>query len=100
MFESHERQRQLLREKFGNRLWYVEVIAVNPDRQGRGLGSRMMQAVLEVIQSEPVFLECTDKSNIGFYEKFGFRVVDEAKLQDGDDVTISWIMIRAGKSLE
>lgn len=100
MFESHERQRQVLRQKFGKRLWYVEVIAVNPACQGRGLGSKMMEAVLRWIQDEPVFLECTDKSNVGFYEKFGFRVVDEAELRDGDDVTKSWIMIRCGKSLE
>lgn len=100
MFESHEQQNRALRQRFGKRLWYIEVIAVNPEQQGRGLGSKIMRTVLQRTKNDPVFLECTDESNVGFYEKFGFRTVNEAVLRDGDDVTKSWVMVKTTSPLE
>lgn len=94
MMEEHEKRFRQLQDRFGKQIWYIEVIAVDPNRQGFGLGGKIMKAVLKQIGSYPVALECTDRSNVGFYEKFGFRVVLEAELCDGEDAVTLWIMVR------
>lgn len=75
-------------------LWYLEVIAVHPHLQARGLGGLVMKYVLEQVGSQPVYLECTSKDNIGFYERCGFRVVEKVVLKDDGAETIYWVMLR------
>jgi hypothetical protein len=43
-----------------------------------------MRGGLERIDSQkiPCFLEAIGENNIGFYEKFGFHVVEEIKFRD------------------
>jgi ribosomal protein S18 acetylase RimI-like enzyme len=75
-------------------LWYLEVVAVHPSLQGRGLGKKAMHAVLDMVQDEPIILECTRESNIGFYRSLGFEVVEEVELVDGDEAVKLWLMLR------
>jgi ribosomal protein S18 acetylase RimI-like enzyme len=75
-------------------LWYLEVIAVDPNWQGRGVGKKAMCSVLELVQDEPIVLECTSETNIGFYRKLGFEVVDEVQLAQGDEAVKLWFMLR------
>lgn len=82
------------------RLWYLEVVAVHPSLQSRGLGGGVMRWVLEHVGEQPIYLECTRQENIGFYESFGFRVVDEVELVDEadvgeDEIVKYWGMVRA-----
>ena len=84
-----------------HRLWYLEVIAVHPSLQSRGLGGGVMRWILDHVGVQPIYLECTRIDNIGFYEGFGFRVVDEIELVDDEDQseerrTKYWVMVRAG----
>jgi amino-acid N-acetyltransferase len=49
-------------------------LAVVPERQGQGIGGRLIQALLERERGE-LYLIC--RSNLtGYYERFGFRVVE------------------------
>ncbi|ORX37836.1 acyl-CoA N-acyltransferase [Kockovaella imperatae] len=54
--------------------WYLELIAVHPDYQGRGAGSLMMRYGTERADSDhtEAFLEASPDA-VALYEKFGFR---------------------------
>jgi ribosomal protein S18 acetylase RimI-like enzyme len=64
--------------------WYLPLIGVEPLAQGRGLGARLMQPVLEICDRDGVvaYLESSNGRNIPFYERLGFRVL--ARLHAGD----------------
>jgi GNAT superfamily N-acetyltransferase len=53
-----------------------------PGEQGNGLGSRLIQPVLEICDRDgiPAYLESSKRSNIAFYARHGFRVTAELKL--------------------
>ncbi|KAJ5708345.1 Acyl-CoA N-acyltransferase [Penicillium malachiteum] len=78
-------------------LWYLEVIAVHPSLQFRGIGGKAMHWILEHVQEQPIYLECTRRENVGFYESFGFEVVDEVELVDEEQKMSYWVMVRPGK---
>lgn len=79
------------------RMWYLEVVAVHPSLQSRGIGGGVMMCILEHVGDQPVYLECTRRDNVGFYEKFGFQVVDEVELLDEEQNLKFWAMVRPGK---
>lgn len=62
-----------------------------------------MQWLLDSIGDSPIVLECTARSNISFYQRFGFEVIEEMELIDEaatekHDRTTCWLMLRAGKA--
>ncbi|GAA0798130.1 GNAT family N-acetyltransferase [Spirilliplanes yamanashiensis] len=58
--------------------WYLVVLGVRPERHGRGLGSRIVQAGLDRADRDgvPAYLETSDPANVPFYRRFGFEVTD------------------------
>ena len=65
--------------------WYLGVLGTRPDRQGRGVGSALLRPVLGRCDAEglPAYLESSKESNIAFYHRAGFRVLEELPLPDG-----------------
>ena len=61
------------------------MIVVNPAYQGMGIGGQLMRELVDRIGNFPSFLECTNASNVPFYEKFGYQVVREAVLRSSDE---------------
>lgn len=59
--------------------WYLMVLGVEPEEQGRGLGSALMQPILERADQEgrKCYLETAEITNVPFYEKRGFRVLSQ-----------------------
>jgi len=59
--------------------WYLSAIGVDPDRQGSGLGSTLVKAGMERARQagKSVYLETETPGNVAFYERLGFRVVEE-----------------------
>ncbi len=57
-------------------------VGVLPEFQGRGIGRGLMIRFCARVDSEgkPAFLETDRPENVRFYEKSGFRVVDEIRL--------------------
>jgi len=53
--------------------WYVQVVSVLPNAQGKGVGRKLVEAAIAIAGDTPMFLECHD-NNVAFYEKFGFTV--------------------------
>lgn len=74
--------------------WYLGVLAVAPEAQGRGLGGALMRPILERADRErvPVTLETTKASNVEIYRRFGFEVLASEPLPpDGPPF---WILRR------
>jgi ribosomal protein S18 acetylase RimI-like enzyme len=74
--------------------WYLWAIGVAPSSQGRGIGSRLLQPVLERANADGTacYLETGMERNIRFYEKHGFRVVGEETMPK--KALPVWAMVR------
>lgn len=61
--------------------WYLDVLGVDPRRQGQGIGGRILQPVLRRADQSGVscYLETFKERNLAFYERHGF----EALASDG-----------------
>ena len=61
------------------RHWYLLVVGVDKSLQGRGLGSALLQPILDQADAEamPCYLETFQPKNLPFYERHGFHVLRE-----------------------
>jgi GNAT superfamily N-acetyltransferase len=59
--------------------WFLDILAVDADARGRGLGRHLIEQGLARAHAEalPAFLETSVRHNVALYERFGFRVIDE-----------------------
>ena len=78
--------------------WYLWAVGVDPPRQGRGIGGRLMEPVLVRASANRTacYLETGVERNIRFYERHGFKVVGEGRVP-GQGVQV-WAMLRKGTS--
>ena len=69
--------------------WYLEYLAVDPSKQGSGLGSLILKESLKVIDElgEAAYLESSTPQNMSLYERFGFRFLK--KIQVGSSPQIN-----------
>jgi GNAT superfamily N-acetyltransferase len=65
--------------------WQLDTIAVDPERQGRGIGRALIEAGLARARADGrgAFLSTGTPTNVAIYGSFGFRVYDEADAPDG-----------------
>lgn len=72
---GHPRERHL----------YVQVLGADPVMHGRGVGAALIEKALARAAEEGAFtyLETTNERNLGFYGRFGFRVIDELSPSPG-----------------
>jgi ribosomal protein S18 acetylase RimI-like enzyme len=72
--------------------WFLSFLAVHPEHQGRGHGGTMLKHMLARIDDEgqPSYLEALGEENVGLYERYGFRVVEEIEFA-GQKL---WAMVR------
>jgi ribosomal protein S18 acetylase RimI-like enzyme len=61
--------------------YYLSILAVAPEQQGRGLGGALLAPTLERCQRERVriYLETAQPQNVPFYQRHGFRVLAETQ---------------------
>ena len=59
---------------------YLMLLGVVPARQGTGVGSALLRAVLDIADAagEPAYLEATTPQNRALYERHGFEVTRES----------------------
>jgi GNAT superfamily N-acetyltransferase len=77
--------------------YYLAVLGTEPARQGQGLGSALIQPVLDGCDRDdvPAYLESSKERNVDFYARHGFRVTGEIVLPDGPTVWPMWREPRA-----
>jgi ribosomal protein S18 acetylase RimI-like enzyme len=68
-----------IEERVPDDVWYLDAIGVDPTRQGEGIGSALIRFGLEQASADGVdaFLETANPRNVGYYERFGFRIVEQ-----------------------
>jgi GNAT superfamily N-acetyltransferase len=72
--------------------WYLAVLGTEPERQGEGNGSALIQPALHECDrlEVPAYLETARERNVDFYTRHGFRVTDELRLPNGPLVWLMW----------
>lgn len=75
--------------------FYLSVLGVEPERQGEGIGSSLMQPALDLARASglPAYLETATGRNVLLYERAGFAVVEELTIP-GTDIH-GWLMLRS-----
>lgn len=68
--------------------WYLPLIGVDPVRQGRRLGDKLMAHALARCDADqlPAYLESSNPRNVGFYQRHGFETL--GGIQVGSSPTI------------
>lgn len=69
--------------------YFCNIVTVRPDAQGRGIGRRLFEVVMDKADREGVkcYLESSKGvPNVKIYEKMGFGLVKEIDCVDGGDV--------------
>lgn len=63
----------------GQPYYYLNIIGVAADKQGQGLGGKLLTELVKRCDKDKrqLYLETETKTNVKFYEKFGFQVKKE-----------------------
>jgi GNAT superfamily N-acetyltransferase len=74
------------------RHYYLPVIGIRPEWQGRGFGSALLRPILERCDRErlPAYLEASSPRNRALYERHGFAVVEEMRVSDSPPLWRMW----------
>lgn len=65
--------------------WYVTLLGVRPETQGKGLSRLVLRPVFDAADAAgvPVYLETTPEANVPIYRKLGFELVGRSELPGG-----------------
>jgi predicted N-acetyltransferase YhbS len=71
---------------------YLAVLGVDPERQGEGVGSRLIRPGLDLCDREglPAYLETGKERNLDFYGRHGFAIREELRLPKGPPIWLLW----------
>jgi len=74
--------------------WYLATLGTEPSRQGQGIGSALLAAVLRRVDEEGscAYLESSKERNVPFYARHGFEVTGEITAPGGGPTL--WLMWR------
>ena len=74
--------------------YYVMTVGVLPERQGMGVGKRLMTNALETVDSNKMacYLETQNQNNVPIYQRLGFDVVSDKEIPKGG--LHNWGMLR------
>ncbi len=72
--------------------WYLALVATDPLFRGRGIGTSLLDPVLDRCSAEglPAYTETQRAENVAWYGRLGFRVVDELRVRDAPPVWRLW----------
>ncbi len=93
-FRMVRQMEELHKRDVPKRHWYLMILGVEPERQGQGVGSVLIEPGLARADRDrlPCYLETAKEINVDFYKKHGFEVLREVDL--GGDCPPIWTMIR------
>jgi GNAT superfamily N-acetyltransferase len=72
--------------------FYLGILGTDPEHQGKGFGSALLQPVLERCDADgvPAYLESSKEANIPFYNRHGFEVTDTLHMPKGPPIWPMW----------
>jgi GNAT superfamily N-acetyltransferase len=72
--------------------WYLGVLGVSPHRQGRGIGSGLLQKGLAECDRSHLgaYLETVSESTVSLYQRHGFKLRSELKISAGPKIWTMW----------
>jgi GNAT superfamily N-acetyltransferase len=78
-----------------NRYWYLSIVGILPEFQGRGFGADLVMRILQKTDAAgiPTYLETFTPRNITFYQRLGYQVIDS--FVEPTTAAEYWIMSRA-----
>ena len=78
--------------------WYLAVLAVDPQHQGKGYASKLIKEMFSKIDTEGLsyYVETEGEKNVSMYQHFGFKVIDEFNVPNTTDHLI--VMLREPKT--
>jgi ribosomal protein S18 acetylase RimI-like enzyme len=94
MKKDEDFARELRRRLAPTPHWYLSVLGVDPEFQGRGCASCLLKPMLARLDAEklPAYLETSTEEYVPMYRRFGFKVLQEAVLPGSG--TKMWVMLR------
>ncbi|KAI1313691.1 acyl-CoA N-acyltransferase [Xylaria venustula] len=81
--------------------YFLNIMVVIPEAQGRGIGRLLMEAVTDQADKENMncYLESSrDVPNMEIYGRFGFKFAEELECDDGDTAIKLYTMVREPKT--
>lgn len=80
--------------------WHLQLVAVDPSHQGRGLGSLLLADQLQRLDraGEAAYLESTTPRNRALYERHGFECTGRIVLPEGPALSQMWRAPDAGRA--
>ena len=87
------------KRRMPNPHWYLMALGVDPDHQGRGFGSALVDHGVRRADAEgmPIYLETESGPNVRFYETLGFDVLGELVI-DAYDLPMALLIRHPGGS--
>lgn len=72
--------------------FYLSVLGTEPEQQGGGIGSALLDPVLQRCDSDGVgaYLECSKEGNVDFYARQGFALTERIELPEGPPLWLMW----------
>lgn len=72
--------------------FYLAFLGVEPEKQGHGLGSALLENKLSKIDSMqlPAYLESSNIRNTPLYKRYGFKITGELNLPKGPTMWAMW----------
>jgi len=95
------KRRHILMKDTNKNYIYIQTIGVPSEHQGKGIGGKLMRAVISVADSlgVPLYLYTESKENESLYQHFGFHTAETLELEaEGTPMKqMIWLMIRNPK---
>jgi ribosomal protein S18 acetylase RimI-like enzyme len=81
--------------------WYLGVVGVRADRQGEGLGGRVIRAILDdpIAAGDPAYLVTATERNLAIYRRLGFEIVAETDIRGGPHLWGMWRPVQPDPSV-
>jgi ribosomal protein S18 acetylase RimI-like enzyme len=74
--------------------WYLSLIGVGPNHQGKGFGQQLLSTTINRIdpESKPIYLETNKEKNVEIFKRFGFRILQKV-IVPGTEI-FHWSLLR------
>jgi len=74
--------------------WYLSLIGVGPNHQGKGVGQHLLSTTINRIDLEckPIYLETNKEKNVEIFKRFGFRILKKV-IVPGTEI-FHWSLLR------